>query len=326
MIEALTDRGMASAAHGVRLSGAGFSPSVEPSNCCRTSDLVGRRVWEGRCQGQLRLRFLGWSDRKSRRKRQSWHCLQAQMQHVLFDDQHDGRGDVGKTRSTATDVASTPRNGRRATHGVVHKESNVAEPRSAEDLVASEVGTSGRPRKSGGSTPHGRKQKRSSKAPKDGDYTNSQVDGFLSEFSDSDVGTDVEDTEDDAGGFEFTVGRSILGQESTRGKSNTASSNGDGRVSGDTEKGSSKGDEKDLRFMFLEAIMERARNNDVEGVEEAMSEMAIAGLQAGPRAYHGLVVAYTRAGDPEGAVCLLLNQKPRYFVLFQLMYFDAFRG
>lgn len=48
--------------------------------------------------------------------------------------------------------------------------------------------------------------------------------------------------------------------------------------------------------------MERARKSDIEGVEEALYGMALAGLDAGPRAYHGLVVAYTRAGDAEGAL------------------------
>ncbi|KAG0565121.1 hypothetical protein KC19_8G166500 [Ceratodon purpureus] len=74
------------------------------------------------------------------------------------------------------------------------------------------------------------------------------------------------------------------------------------RVLGGVRERSSGQEEVGLRFMFLEAIMERARKADVEGVEEALSGMALAGLDAGPRAYHGLVVAYTRAGDSEGAL------------------------
>lgn len=81
-----------------------------------------------------------------------------------------------------------------------------------------------------------------------------------------------------------------------------ASANHDARVSGGVRQGSAGTEEIDLRFMFLEAIMERARKADVDGVEEAMTGMSLAGLEAGPRAYHGFVVAYTRAGDAEGAV------------------------
>ncbi|KAL3695612.1 hypothetical protein R1sor_009688 [Riccia sorocarpa] len=64
----------------------------------------------------------------------------------------------------------------------------------------------------------------------------------------------------------------------------------------------SVGEEKDLRLMFLESIMRRARSADVDGVEEALAELEIAGIKAGPRAYHGLVVAYTLSRDAEGAV------------------------
>lgn len=63
-------------------------------------------------------------------------------------------------------------------------------------------------------------------------------------------------------------------------------------------------DEVELRFTFLEFIMERARCADAQGVEQAMSEMRTAGLKPGPRAYHGLVVAYARSGDTDGAVRL----------------------
>ena len=36
--------------------------------------------------------------------------------------------------------------------------------------------------------------------------------------------------------------------------------------------------------------------------EEILEEMATAGLTPGPRAYHGLVFAYVKAGDAEGAL------------------------
>ncbi|KAG6555175.1 hypothetical protein Mapa_003214 [Marchantia paleacea] len=68
------------------------------------------------------------------------------------------------------------------------------------------------------------------------------------------------------------------------------------------------GQESDLRLMFLESIMERARTGDVDGVEEALAELEIAGIRAGPRAYHGLIVAYTRAKDTEGAVQALRRE------------------
>lgn len=62
------------------------------------------------------------------------------------------------------------------------------------------------------------------------------------------------------------------------------------------------GREADLRFMFLELLMGRAREGDVAGAEEAMSDMSAIGLKAGPRSYHGLVVSYSRSGDAEGAL------------------------
>lgn len=62
--------------------------------------------------------------------------------------------------------------------------------------------------------------------------------------------------------------------------------------------------EKDLRFMFLESLMERAREGDPLGVEESLADMLALGLNPGPRSYHGLIVSYSRSGDPEGAVRL----------------------
>lgn len=93
------------------------------------------------------------------------------------------------------------------------------------------------------------------------------------------------------------VSSHFAGKVSTDGNAND-----DARVSGGVKQRISGQEEIGLRFMFLEAIMERARKSDIEGVEEALYGMALAGLDAGPRAYHGLVVAYTRAGDAEGAL------------------------
>lgn len=86
-------------------------------------------------------------------------------------------------------------------------------------------------------------------------------------------------------------------------------------TSGGVRERSSGQEEIGLRFMFLEAIMERARKSDVEGVEEALNGMALAGLDAGPRAYHGLVVAYTRARDSEGAVRFIMPCPIAHFLL-----------
>lgn len=120
----------------------------------------------------------------------------------------------------------------------------------------------------------------------DGEHLNLKVDGFVTDYSDSDVEADsVDDSE--------------AGVRSS-------TEDDDARVSGGVRQRSSGAEEIDLRFMFLEAIMERARKADIDGVEEAMSGMSLAGLDAGPRAFHGLVVAYTRAGDSEGAVRIII--------------------
>lgn len=111
---------------------------------------------------------------------------------------------------------------------------------------------------------------------KSGEQLDLKVDGFVSDYSDSDVDDSVEEIK--------------------------TSTNGDGRILGGVRQRSSGAEEIDLRFMFLEAIMERARKSDIDGVEEAMTGMALAGLDAGPRAYHGLVVSYARAGDSDGAL------------------------
>lgn len=48
--------------------------------------------------------------------------------------------------------------------------------------------------------------------------------------------------------------------------------------------------------------MERARAGDVAGVSEVIYDMIAAGLNPGPRSFHGLIVSQTLSGDDEGAV------------------------
>eukprot|EP00250_Pteridium_aquilinum_P011356 c20008_g1_i1 orf=833-3826(-) len=66
--------------------------------------------------------------------------------------------------------------------------------------------------------------------------------------------------------------------------------------------------ENDLRFMFLESLMVRAREGDPEGAEESFADMLALGLKPGPRSYHGLIVSYSRSGDAEGALHALKRE------------------
>ncbi|CAA7403291.1 unnamed protein product [Spirodela intermedia] len=60
--------------------------------------------------------------------------------------------------------------------------------------------------------------------------------------------------------------------------------------------------EKSLRFTFMEELMERARAGDAAGVSEVIYDMIAAGLNPGPRSFHGLIVSQTLSGDDEGAM------------------------
>ncbi|XP_020540394.1 uncharacterized protein LOC105647778 isoform X2 [Jatropha curcas] len=60
--------------------------------------------------------------------------------------------------------------------------------------------------------------------------------------------------------------------------------------------------EKNLRFSFMEELMERARNRDSVGVSDVIYDMVAAGLSPGPRSFHGLIVAHALNGDVEGAM------------------------
>eukprot|EP00899_Mesostigma_viride_P024182 jgi/Mesvir1/4949/Mv04571-RA.1 len=65
---------------------------------------------------------------------------------------------------------------------------------------------------------------------------------------------------------------------------------------------------KEERRPFLERIVERAKAGDPAGAENALVQMSNAGLRPGPRAYHGVVVAYVRARDPDGALGAMRRQ------------------
>ncbi|MCO5580736.1 hypothetical protein L7F22_034606 [Adiantum nelumboides] len=66
--------------------------------------------------------------------------------------------------------------------------------------------------------------------------------------------------------------------------------------------------ENDLRFLFLENLMVKAREGDPEGAEETFADMVAVGLNPGPRCFHGLVVSYSRSGDAEGALHALKRE------------------
>uniref|UniRef100_A0A1D1XFU3 Pentatricopeptide repeat-containing protein At4g20090 n=3 Tax=Anthurium amnicola TaxID=1678845 RepID=A0A1D1XFU3_9ARAE len=60
--------------------------------------------------------------------------------------------------------------------------------------------------------------------------------------------------------------------------------------------------EKSLRFTFMEELMERARAGDSAGVSDVIYDMIAAGLNPGPRSFHGLIVSQALSGDDEGAM------------------------
>uniref|UniRef100_A0A5B7C947 SAP domain-containing protein n=1 Tax=Davidia involucrata TaxID=16924 RepID=A0A5B7C947_DAVIN len=66
--------------------------------------------------------------------------------------------------------------------------------------------------------------------------------------------------------------------------------------------------EKGLRLVFMEELMERARNRDVAGVSEVIYDMIAAGLSPGPRSFHGLIVSHVLTGDEEGAMHALRRE------------------
>ncbi|XP_058216303.1 uncharacterized protein LOC131327259 [Rhododendron vialii] len=66
--------------------------------------------------------------------------------------------------------------------------------------------------------------------------------------------------------------------------------------------------EKGLRLVFMEELMERARNRDVHGVSQVIYDMTAAGLTPGPRSFHGLVVSNVLVGDDDGAMHALRRE------------------
>ncbi|KAG5549652.1 hypothetical protein RHGRI_014829 [Rhododendron griersonianum] len=66
--------------------------------------------------------------------------------------------------------------------------------------------------------------------------------------------------------------------------------------------------EKGLRLVFMEELMERARNRDVDGVSQVIYDMTAAGLTPGPRSFHGLVVSNVLVGDDDGAMHALRRE------------------
>ncbi|XP_024378551.1 uncharacterized protein [Physcomitrium patens] len=307
---ALTVRAMASAAQGVRRAGMFYSDSLESSNFYCKSRISGRASggvvckkaldglvwkhlrWNANFNANSLPRSLGRTRRRGRSQVGSWRAIQVDMQ--LTDDADGMRVGVRKARSAATDVSSVSHNSRDFIGG-----EKLA---SDGEKITNGVNVIGRPKKSKSSGVNGscggKKKKKSTEGAKDDERLNLKVDGFVTDYSDSDLERDAEDSED-----EFEVDISAY-TEKGNGNSRTsdASLNGDTRVSGSVRERNPGQEETDLRYMFLEAIMEKARKADVEGVEEALTGMSLAGLDAGPRAYYGLTVAYARSGDPEGAV------------------------
>ncbi|XP_024986857.1 uncharacterized protein LOC112522025 isoform X2 [Cynara cardunculus var. scolymus] len=66
--------------------------------------------------------------------------------------------------------------------------------------------------------------------------------------------------------------------------------------------------EKGLRLLFMEDLMERARSRDVAGVSEVIYDMIAAGINPGPRSFHGLVISHVLNGDHEGAMNALRRE------------------
>ncbi|KAI8556110.1 hypothetical protein RHMOL_Rhmol05G0226600 [Rhododendron molle] len=66
--------------------------------------------------------------------------------------------------------------------------------------------------------------------------------------------------------------------------------------------------EKGLRLVFMEELMERAGNRDVDGVSQVIYDMTAAGLTPGPRSFHGLVVSNVLVGDDDGAMHALRRE------------------
>ncbi|KAF5735267.1 hypothetical protein HS088_TW15G00768 [Tripterygium wilfordii] len=70
----------------------------------------------------------------------------------------------------------------------------------------------------------------------------------------------------------------------------------------DSAASSASATEKNLRFVFMEELMDRARKRDATGVSDVIYDMVAAGLTPGPRSFHGLIVAHSLNGDLQGSM------------------------
>ncbi|KAI5648857.1 hypothetical protein M9H77_34862 [Catharanthus roseus] len=89
--------------------------------------------------------------------------------------------------------------------------------------------------------------------------------------------------------------------------------------------------EKLLRLVFMEELMERARNADVSGVSDVIYDMIAAGLTPGPRTFHGLVVSHVLNRDEEGAMHALRRElseglQPLHETFVALIRLFGFKG
>ena len=55
-------------------------------------------------------------------------------------------------------------------------------------------------------------------------------------------------------------------------------------------------------LVWSRRLYDAAKAGQCGEAAEVLAEMAAAGLQPGPRAYHALVIAYVKAGDAIGAL------------------------
>ncbi|KAE9589658.1 putative transcription regulator SAP family [Lupinus albus] len=60
--------------------------------------------------------------------------------------------------------------------------------------------------------------------------------------------------------------------------------------------------ENNLRYTFMENLMDRARNRDSAAVTALIYDMIAAGLSPGPRSFHALVVSHVLNGDEQAAM------------------------
>ncbi|XP_031503067.1 uncharacterized protein LOC116266113 [Nymphaea colorata] len=94
---------------------------------------------------------------------------------------------------------------------------------------------------------------------------------------------------------------------------------------------SAAADERRLRFVFMEELMQRAREGDTAGTNAIIYDMIAAGLSPGPHSFHGLVVAQVLSGDEYGAMQSLRRElsagiRPLHQTFVALIRLFASRG